>query len=362
MVTMNADAWITCGTVALVMLLMLGNRISIDVAMVSGLVLLLLFRVVDVETALSGFSHPAVLMIASLFVVAAGLRRTGAIQSLAERLLGRPETVAVAQFRLMAPVALMSAFVNNTPIVAMYLPVIGEWARRIRVSPSKLFMPLSFAAILGGKITLIGSSSNIVVMGLYLRHLEQNYPSFQPSEILSPVKQFWGPAVLGLPTTIAGIAFVVVLSRWLLPSRKPTPQYVLDTRKYTVQMDIQGDSPIIGKSIEDAGLRHLPGLFVTEVERAAEVIPAPSRHFTLRAGDRLSFAGILESVVDLRQIRGLTPATDHGEDQQRAGRTDSGRGRRLTQFTACRAERTAFQIPHPIQCCDRRGSSQWRAD
>ena len=101
-------------------------------------------------------------------MVAAGLTETGATQRVAQRLLGRPKSVTAAQFRLMGPVALLSAFLNNTPIVVMYLPIVNEWARKIRVSPSKLYMPLSFAAILGGKLTLIGSASNLVVMGLYL--------------------------------------------------------------------------------------------------------------------------------------------------------------------------------------------------
>ncbi len=130
------------------------NRIGVDVAMIGGLTILMLFGVVSPAVATRGFSHQSIMMIGGLFVVAAGLQETGGMAAIAQRLLGRPKTIQGAQFRLMAPVAAISALMNNTPIVAMYLPIVSDWAKRLRVSPSKLFMPLSFAAILGGKCTL----------------------------------------------------------------------------------------------------------------------------------------------------------------------------------------------------------------
>jgi len=320
---MGYDAWATLLTVVLVMVAMLSNRLAIEVSMAAGLFLLLLLGVSSVEDAFRGVAHPAVLMIGSLFVVAAGLRETGAIQGFAERLLGRPTNVSVAQLRLMAPVALLSAFMNNTPVVAMYLSIVDGWARKIRISPSKLFIPLSFAAILGGRLTLIGSSSNIVAMGLYLQYLDENRSPLQAGvNEISSLKQFWGPAAVGLPLAIIGIVFILLFSRWLLPTRKPALEVGPDARKYTVQMEVQAGSPIVDKSIEEAGLRHLPGLFLIEIDRLGESMPAPSPYTSLRAGDVLSLAGILESVVDLRRIRGLVPATDqiskvHADDSQR---------------------------------------------
>ena len=307
---MGFEAWASLITVVLVMVAMLSNRIAMDVGMAGGLFLLLLLGVSSVEDAFRGVAHPAVLMIGSLFVVAAGLRETGAIQVFAERFLGRPTNVSGAQLRLMASVALLSGFMNNTPVVAMYLSIVDGWARKIRISPSKLFIPLSFSAILGGRLTLIGSSSNIVAMGLYLQYLDEN--SALPAGVneISSMKQFWGPGAVGLPITIVGIAFILVFSRWLLPIRKPALEVGPDARKYTVQMEVRPDSPIVNKSIEEAGLRHLPGLFLIEIDRLGELIPAPPPYTLLRAGDVLSLAGILESVVDLRRIRGLVPATD----------------------------------------------------
>ena len=205
----------------------------------------------------------------------------------------------------MFPVALLSGFMNNTPIVAMYLPIVSSWARRIRMSPSKLFMPLSFAAILGGKLTLIGSSSNIVVMELYTQYL-----GTVEIQGLSSIERFWGIGAIGLPTTIVGTLFIVGVSKWLRPERKPAAGLAMEARKYTVDLKVEPGSPVANQSIEQAGLRHLPGLYLIEIERDEELIPAPGPEFHVRAGDRLVFAGILESVVDLRKLRGLTPVTD----------------------------------------------------
>ena len=131
---MTLEAWFTLGTIALVVAALVSNKISADVAMVGGLTMLMagdfilvrLFgtgHVITIEAAIKGFAHPAVLIVASLFVVAAGLQETGAIERIAQRLLGRPRSVARAQLRLMTQVAPMSAFMNNTPIVVMYMPI-----------------------------------------------------------------------------------------------------------------------------------------------------------------------------------------------------------------------------------------------
>ena len=300
---MTPEAWFSVLSLVALIGVLLSNRVPVEVAMLSALVANIAVGGLTLNQALVGFSHPAVILIGALFVVAEGLAETGATQRIAEGMLGRPQTVAMAQLRLMVPVSVLSGFMNNTPIVAMYMPIVGDWARKIRVSPSKLFLPLSFAAIMGGRLTAIGSSSNLVILGQY-----QADTAAGPT--LSPSMLFWAPAALGLPTLIVGVAFVIICSKWLLPERRPALASTLDARRYTVEMVVQPDSPIVGKTIESAGLRQLPGLFLSEIERDDQLIPAPSPHSTLEAGDRLSFAGILESVVDLRKIRGLVPATN----------------------------------------------------
>jgi di/tricarboxylate transporter len=318
---MSVEAWYTVGTIALVISILATNKVGVDVAMVGGLTLLMLGdvfldgRVLSVDDAIGGFANRVVMIIGALLVVAAGLQETGGMQMIATRLLGRPTSHPVAQLRLMIPVAAMSAFMNNTPIVAMYLPIVHDWAKKLRMSPSKLFIPLSFASILGGKITYIGTASNLVLVGLFTQDIA-NRPELFSSLGVEPQtagQTFWNVAWLGVPTTIAGIAFIVLASRWLLPERRPANELTLDARKYHVDMIVQPDAPIVGKTIEEAGLRHLPGLFLTQIEREGRIRAAVGPDERLKASDVLSFAGILESVVDLRKIRGLVPATDQIE-------------------------------------------------
>ncbi len=323
---MTIGAWFTIVVIAAVIAALISNRISVDVAMVGGLTLLMAGDfvlhgllnygpILGVTEAIVGFAHPAIMMIGALFVVAAGLNETAGMEVIARKVLGRPKNIATAQIRLMAPVAVMSGFMNNTPIVAMYLPIVGDWCRKMRISPSKLFIPLSYASVLGGKLTYIGTASNIVVLGLFTQFLandgtHQDWLQRTGATEMSSAMQFWGVGLIGLPCTIAGLAFIVLASKWLLPERKPAIDVRDDARKYEVMMEVRADSTVVGQSIEDAGLRNLPGLYLTEIEREGQTRTAVSPEERLRAGDILGFAGILESVVDLRKIKGLVPATD----------------------------------------------------
>ena len=141
------------------------TRLGPDLVLVAGLTFLLLFGVVSPVQAFGGLANEAVLTVAVLYVVAAGLRNTGAIDTLIRGIFGRPRTVLSAQLRMMLPVAAISSFVNNTPVVAAFLPAVSDWAKRQRISSSKLMIPLSYASIFGGTCTLIGTSTNLVEIG-----------------------------------------------------------------------------------------------------------------------------------------------------------------------------------------------------
>jgi di/tricarboxylate transporter len=192
-----------------------------------------------------------------------------------------------------------SAFMNNTPLVAMLIPAVNDLARTNRISVSKLMIPLSYAAILGGTCTLIGTSTNLVVQGMLVK-----------AKGLDAELGMFDITWVGLPVAIVGGIYVVFASRFLLPDRKPALSTQSDPREYTVEMHVPPDSPLAGKSIENAGLRHLPGLFLAEIERDQLAIPAVSPQEILRGGDRLLFVGVVSSVVELQRIRGLVPATE----------------------------------------------------
>ena len=197
----------------------------------------------------------------------------------------------------MFPTMGLSALMNNTPLVAMMIPAVSDWARTNRFPVSKLMIPLSYAAILGGTCTLIGTSTNLVVQGMLFEKTGHAIGMFDIS---------W----VGIPAAISGGLFIIVTCRWLLPDRRPALSMLDDPREYTVEMQVAPDSPLVGKTIEAAGLRHLPGVYLAEIDRDGNVMPAVSPQETLRGGDRLLFVGIVESVVDLQRIRGLVPATD----------------------------------------------------
>lgn len=295
---MNLDAWITIAVITSCFLSLILTRWAADVVLMGGLTLLLVLGILTPEAALSGLANEGMVTVAVLFVVSAGLKETGAINWITDTLLGRPSSTGNAQLRIMAPVAAMSAFLNNTPVVAMLIPAINDWARKYQLSVSKLLMPLSYAAIVGGTCTLIGTSTNLIVNGLVIKE--------SGGEGLSMFELAW----VGIPCVILVFFYVLIVSKWLLPERKSAVTQFSDVRQYTVEMLVEPGSSIDGKSIEDAGLRQLSGLYLTEIERRGNILPAVSPKERLEGNDRLVFAGVIDSVVDLQKIRGLKPASD----------------------------------------------------
>jgi di/tricarboxylate transporter len=262
-------------------------------------VVLLVLGIVSPADALGGFSNEGLATVGVLFVVSAGVRETGGVDWIAKNLFGRPKSLLGAIVRLVFPVMGMSAFMNNTPVVAMLLPAVGDFAKANRIAPSKLMIPLSYAAILGGTMTLIGTSTNIVVQGMVIKTLGEEHK-------LGMFDIAW----VGVPAALIGGIYVVFAARYLLPDRRPALSTQDDPKEYTVEMQVAADSPLVGQSIEQAGLRHLPGLFLAEIDRDGNAMPAVSPREVLRAGDRLLFVGVVDSIVELQRIRGLVPATD----------------------------------------------------
>jgi di/tricarboxylate transporter len=295
---LGADAWLTLGVIALSLVLMVRSRIAPDVILVGALTILIVSGVLSPETALAGLGNPGLATVGILYVVVAGLVDTGAVFAIGARLLGRPRSVVMAQTRLMLPVAALSAFLNNIPIVAMLVPVVEDWGRRCNISVSKLMIPLSYATIFGGTCSLIGTSTNLVVHGLVL------------SDTNLGAMGFFEIGLIGVPSALAGILYVLIVGQKLLPERKPPLRQTEAAREYAIEMLVENASPLIGQTVEQAGLRHLPGAFLAEIERADTILPAVAPTERLRAGDRLLFVGVVDSMVELVRLRGLVPAPD----------------------------------------------------
>jgi di/tricarboxylate transporter len=293
---MGLQAWIAVGVIAGVFVLLASGRHPPHHILLAGLSVLLVAGIVEPAAAFAGFGNTGVITIAVLFVVAGGLRQTGALTYFVQRALGRPRSAASAQARLVPPVILGSAFLNNTPLVAMLMPVVMDWCKAVGIRPSKLLLPLSYTAILGGLCTLIGTSTNLVVDGLLRSGGYEGLGLFDIS---------W----VGVPCAVIGVAYLLIASRKLLPDRAVDLAEPQDPRQYTVEMAVAAGGPLVGKSIEEAGLRHLPGLYLMEVHRGSQLIAMVGPAEVLQAADQLVFVGVVASIVDVQRIPGLEPAT-----------------------------------------------------
>ncbi len=284
--------------VALVTLgLLFSGRRAPDMVMMGAVIVLLFTGILSPSEALEGMSNQGMITVAALFVVAAAVERTGALQTIIGRLLGRPHSLATAQIRTMIGPGILSAFMNNTPVVALMVPALRSWARKHGLSISKLLMPMNCAVVLGGLCTLIGTSTTVVVSGLMAQRTGKALNMFEIS---------W----LGFPLFIIGLVYLILASKVLLKDRRPAMSASDDPRQYSLEMLVEHGSPLVGKTIEQTGLRGLHGLFLMEIDRKGHVMAAVAPTERLESGDRLVFVGVVDSVLELQKIRGLRPATD----------------------------------------------------
>jgi len=270
---------------------------SPEIVFLGGLTVVIASQIIKPAEALVGFSNQGMLTVAALYVVAAGLKETGSIQFVVNKLIGHSKNIRRAQMRIMAPVMVVSAFINNTPVVASFMPALQEWARKNRIPASKLLIPLSYAAILGGTCTLIGTSTNLIVNGLLMAEGHVSLGLFEQ-------------AVVGVPCAVAGFLYLSAFGRRLLPIRGSGFDTFKNPKEYTIEMIVDADGPLVGKTVEEAGLRNLAGLFLVEVNRGEQIMIAVEPGELLQGNDRLIFAGVVSSIVDLQKIKGINPATD----------------------------------------------------
>ncbi len=293
---MDGDAVLTVAVLAVMGAGLISNRLSPAAGVLGATGGLFLLRVIDADQAFRGFANPAPITIGALYVVAGAVTKTNALQPMVARMLDRGSRTRVSLIRLLMPASAASAFLANTPIVAMLVPAVRGWTERHGRAASRFLIPLSYATILGGAITAIGTSTNLVLGGLLQ---SVGYDELEMFEL----------ARFGLPLAGAGLVLIVVAAPWLLPERRD-PEAAGGGRSYLVSMSVVEQGAFDGQSVEAGGLRHLQGVFLVEVERQGTVIAPVAPTFVLRGGDRLTFAGRVDLVVDLQAMSGLVSAED----------------------------------------------------
>ena len=309
--------WIAIAVVlAVFIVLQLRRSVPLDLLFLGGVLVVAIAGILTPAQALAGFANPAVLAIGGLLALTAGLKKCGILDWIGQKLLGSVESESTALWRLALSLIPSSAFLLNTAVVAMMAPVVTKWCRSNRISPSRLLMPVSYLAILGGVCTLIGTSTTLVINAQLHEVLDTKLQAGSIVEAvdfkaqLEPMSLF-EIGMAGLPCAIVGGLFVVLVGPRLLPNRTDLVHQLDDHRReYMVEVRVQFSCKLIGKTIKEAGLRNLPGLFLIEIDRGGEVITPVSPSEVLQAEDRLVFAGVVETIVDLEKIPGLIPAAD----------------------------------------------------
>jgi len=305
---MNWESYYCVAVLALVFAGLINNRAP-DALLLGAVVLVSIAGIISPEEALVGFSNAGMLTVGALYVVAAALRETGALDVVGSWALGNAKSERGVLVRMAGSLPVMSAFLNNTPIVAMFIPIVSSWCKKHRIAPSRLLLPLSYICILGGTCTLIGTSTNLVVNGL-MQEMSQSNPEL--SQALHPMG-FFELGYVGLPYAIVGIIYLLVIGQRLLPNRKDLiEQFTESSRGYLVNMHLQFNCRLAGKTVKEAELRQLPGLFLIEITRDDRTISPVPPDYMLKSNDILTFTGVLSSIVELEKIAGFVPITEKG--------------------------------------------------
>ena len=296
---MTIAAWITLALLIAMFVALVWNKFPIWLVFISTITVAMTLQLASPANLLKGYSNTGVITVAALYPVAAGMYATGAISLLSERVIGLPKSIGMAQLKIFVPVAVASAFLYNTPLVAMMIPAIRDLTRRTGLPGSKLFMGLSYTALLAGTITLIGTSLNLIIAGMVS-------DSVAKGELtgVRPIGLF-DPAWIGVPAAIAGLAYMMLVGSRLLKD-KTSRQAGIEKRTYRSEFRIE-DSRLNKKTIEQAGLAHPVGFTIESLTRNGTTLK-PSPALILETGDLLAVSAPADVLPGLWTTIGLVPA------------------------------------------------------
>ncbi|WP_163527366.1 SLC13 family permease [Halobacillus ihumii] len=300
--------------VIMIILMLIGLFFEIarpDLLVFTTLFIFIMFGYVNTEQALIGFSNQGMLTIALLFIVAGVIEKSGVVEKFISSFLAKSTTHRGALGRLLIPISATSAFMNNTPIVVTLTPIVRKWASDRGFAPSKFLLPVSYAAILGGTITLMGTSTNLLIHGLLLDFGKDGFSFFQL-------------AIVGIPITIVGLIYLIIFGPKVLPNHRSLMDKVSEnTKDYLSEMVVLDSFPYINQSVEEASLRNLKGLYLIEIIRGTKKISPVTKETLIQKGDRLIFTGMISTIADLQKRKGLQldTGTDLSLDDLRNGNT-----------------------------------------
>ena len=293
----DLNAWITIITVLGMFTVLLFTKWRSDVVFLSAIGVLYVTGVLDAKEAFSGFSSSSVVTVGVLFVVVAGLTHTGVLHYIVKYLLGTPDNYSKAVTRLMIPVAVLSSFLSNTTVVALFVNIVKMWSKKLGISPSKLLIPLSYASGMGGVCTLIGTPPNLIISGLY-------------EEKTGEAMNILTTTVPGLFCLAIGILSIIAMRR-LLPNRETSESAFEATSEYTVELRVPSDNPHIGQTLAEAGLYHVQGGSLIEMYHFDQSPSPVSEDEPIMGGDQLIYAGQINDLYQMAVNHQLAVAPHH---------------------------------------------------
>ena len=303
---MTIDIAIVLFVILLAFVLFLTEFFPIDVTALTVLGILLLTGLITPTESIMGFSNPAVIIIATLFILSKTLQKSGILEYFVlslNKLATHSLTLGLIVFLI--AIALTSSIVNNTAIVAIFMPITIRLAQKYKLSPSKLLIPLSYAAILGGTLTLVGTSTNLLVNSIM-----QNYGDIKPLGMFEFTK-------FGVLTLIVGLIYIVTMGNRLLPSRTVTSSLTKSYHLggYLTEMKISKESPLVDRTCMERSLNHNYDIIVLDILRNSELITSNIRNTKLKEGDILFIRGSVDSFLRLKTIEKLSMLTDEKLNQ-----------------------------------------------
>jgi len=300
---MTLAAYLTLALLAVLFLFLIKTRIPAPAIFLGALTAAITLKLAPTSELLRGFSNQGMLTVAVLFMVAAGMYATGAITMIMDKLIGLPKSIFGAQVKVLPPIAVGSAFLNNTPLVAMMIPVIRDLCKASRLPAQQLYLPLSFASILGGMCTVIGTSTNLVIAGLVLDAIAEGADGISGVRAIN----MFDPAFVGIPIAAVGIIFMIVGGGIFLKGKPVDQTFEMGSRRYTAEFEVREGSRIVGRTLEDTGIITGENVAILYILRDGRVLTNDLIHERLEANDLLSFSADVNAMVELWRTNTLVP-------------------------------------------------------